>query len=143
MGFIAALRTMVGMSNEAREEVRNEISFFESIEAHVSWKLRLSDYLKGRSTEELQPQHICLDDRCVLGKWIHSLGKARFGQIELFQQLTDEHAKFHICASKVVEAHQAGDTSLAEKILSDDFARHSKKTVDCLTKLHLEVAGTL
>lgn len=141
MSFISALRSIVGMDFLAREEVRREINFYEAVEAHLSWKMRLNDYLKGHSTEELQPQHICQDNRCVLGKWIHGPGKARFGEIPLFQQLTEEHAKFHYHASKVVEAHQAGNSALAEQLLQEDFAHQSKKTVHCLTKLHAQVEG--
>lgn len=141
MGFISALKSAFGMSFEVREEVRREINFYEAVEAHLSWKLRLNDYLAGRSKEELQPHTICVDNRCVLGKWIHGPGKERFGAIGTFQQLMDEHAKFHYQASKVVEAHQAGNTALAEQILSDQFAHQSKKTVNCITKLHMQVEG--
>ncbi|MFA6121249.1 MAG: CZB domain-containing protein [Sideroxydans sp.] len=141
MGFISALRSVFGISDEAREEVRREINFYEAVEAHLAWKLRLTDYLQGRSKEDLQPHNICVDNRCVLGKWIHGPGKTRFGEIKLFQELTDEHAKFHYYASKVVEAHQGGNTQLAEKMLIEDFAHQSKKTVNCLTKLHMQVEG--
>jgi hypothetical protein len=141
MGLIAALSSMFGMSRQVRAEVQREINFYEAVEAHLKWKIRLTDYLTGQSTEELLPQHICQDNRCVLGKWIHGSGKIRFGEIELFQQLTEEHAKFHYHASKVVEAHQAGNALLAEKVLHEDFAIQSKKTVDCLTKLHIKVTG--
>lgn len=141
MSFMTALRSAFGMNEQAREEVRREINFYEAVEAHLSWKLRLNDYLAGRSKEELQPHNICVDNRCVLGKWIHGAGKARFGEMETFQKLTDEHAKFHYYASKVVEAHQAGNSELAEKVLSEDFAHQSKKTVNCITKLHMQVEG--
>lgn len=141
MGFITALRSMVGLGIEVRAEIRREINLYEAMEAHLSWKLRLSDYLQGRSTEELHPHNICVDNRCTLGKWIHGPGKARFSEVELFQRLMDEHAKFHYHAAKVVEAHQAGNQPLAEKILAEEFAKQSKKTVDCLTKLHMQVMG--
>lgn len=141
MGFIAALRSMMGMNHQVREEVRREINFYEAMEAHLAWKRRLTDYLQGASTEDLQPQHICQDNRCVLGKWIHGAGKARFGEIDIFKQLTEVHAKFHYHTSKVVEMHLAGNTILAEEMLHEAFATQSRKTVDCLTKLHMQVAG--
>jgi hypothetical protein len=141
MGFISAIRSMFSINEVTRAEVRSEINFYEAVEAHLAWKLRLTDYLQGRSKEDLQPHNICVDNRCVLGKWIHSSGNARFGEIAVFQQLMDEHAKFHYHASKVVEAHQAGNPILAEKILSEDFAHQSKKTVNCITRLHMQVEG--
>ena len=142
MGITTKFFAMLGLTPMAREEVRKEINFYEAIEAHLSWKLRLNNYLRGRSKEDLQPHHICVDNRCVLGQWIHGPGKARFGELVLFQRLTEEHAKFHLQASKVVEAHNSGNSSLAAKLLENDFAHQSKKTVDCLTKLHFQVEGT-
>lgn len=141
MSFIATLRAFVGMSSEDREQVRREINFFEAVEAHVAWKRRLGDYLSGRSTEQLNPEHVCQDDRCVLGKWIHGTGRNRFGEIALFRQLVDEHARFHKQAALVVQTHQAGNTAHAETLLAGDFAKQSKLTVDCLVKLHAQVEG--
>ena len=141
MGFIKALRSLAGMSIESREQVKREISFYDAIEAHLAWKQRLNEYLEGVSKKELQPQTVCLDNLCELGKWIHGSGKDRFGQIELFKQLTAEHAEFHLRASKVVAAHLDGNTALAQKMLSEDFATQSYKTISCLTKLHFQVEG--
>lgn len=141
MSFIAALRSFVGMREEDRAQVRREINFFEAVEAHVAWKRRLIDYLNGTSTERLDPALVCQDDCCVLGKWIHGAGKTRFGDIELFKQLTTEHAQFHQQAALVITAHQTGDTAGAKAILAHDFAHQSKKTVDCLVKLHAQVEG--
>jgi aerotaxis receptor len=141
MSMIAVLRSMMGLSNEVREEVRREINFYEAVEAHLAWKLRLSDFLHGRMQEKLDPQIVCKDDCCTLGKWIHGSGAKRFGTIPLFQELKGEHARFHVQAAKVVEAHLAGNTMQASDILAGDFARQSRKTVDCLTKLHMQVSG--
>ncbi len=141
MSLMAAVWGFVGMRSEDREQVRREINFFEAVEAHVAWKRRLGDYLNGRSDEQMNSQYICRDNLCVLGKWIHGPGKTRFNKIELFRQLLEEHAEFHKQAALVVEAHQAGKTAQAESMLADGFARQSKKTVDCLVKLHAQVEG--
>jgi Chemoreceptor zinc-binding domain len=141
MSIFSKIMGLFKLSDTQREEVLKEINFYEAIEAHLAWRKRLVDYLAGNSTEDLQPQNICVDNRCVLGKWIHGAGKARFGEMELFQNLIDEHAKFHYCASKVVEAHQAGDKALADKLMHDSFVPQSMKTVTCLTHLHKQVEG--
>lgn len=141
MGIMSALRSLANLNHETRKAVRKEINLYQAIEAHLSWKRRLDDYLQGRSAETLRVHEVCLDNRCELGTWIHGSGKQRFGEIELFRQLLEEHAKFHWQASKVVEAHQSGDTARASAILSTEFSRQSRKTVDCLTKLHIEIEG--
>jgi hypothetical protein len=130
-----------GTSTGKREGAPREYNFYEAMEAHLAWKRRLTNYLDGRSAEELHPHIICLDNRCSLGEWLYGSGKTRFGDSELFKQLTDEHALFHFHASKVIEAHQAGNKTLAYRILSDDFAKQSKRTVDCLTQLNRQVEG--
>jgi hypothetical protein len=82
-----------------------------------------------------------MDNRCVLGKWIHGPGKEHFGDQPLFTQLEEEHAKFHHHAGKVVEAYQAGNTALAEKLLAESFAEQSRKTVNCLAKINASIEG--
>ncbi|MDD4912433.1 MAG: CZB domain-containing protein [Sideroxydans sp.] len=141
MSFISDLKTMFGLTRESRDEIKRELDFYQAIDVHLAWKRRLSDYLAGRGKEVLEPHNICVDNRCALGQWIHGAGKARFGEFELFKQLTEEHAKFHFYAAKVVEEHQTGHSTAAEKILMDDFARQSNKTITCITKLHAQIEG--
>lgn len=140
--MLKKMLSIFGLTQAEREEIHHEIDLFEAMKAHANWKKRLMDYIDGASGEDLQPHNIAVDNRCVLGIWIHGNGKARFGEIPLFQQLVDEHAKFHYHASKVVEAHQAGDDVLAQKILTESFIEQSRKTVNCLAKLNAEIEGT-
>lgn len=139
--MLKKMLSMFGLTQAQREQIRHEIDLFEAMKAHANWKKRLMDYLEGNSTEDLHPHNICVDNKCVLGMWIHGHGKARFGEYPLFQQLVEEHAKFHYHASKVVEAHQSGDAALAHKILNDSFIEQSRKTVNCLAKLNAEIEG--
>lgn len=139
--MLKKMLSVFGLTPAQREEIRHEINLFEAMQAHANWKKRLLDYLDGNSTEDLQPHNICVDNRCPLGIWIHGQGKAHFADYPLFQQLVEEHAKFHYHASKVVEAHQAGDDALAHKILNESFIEQSRKTVNCLAKLNAEIEG--
>lgn len=124
---------------ESEKEILKVINIYDAVSVHRAWKTRLIDYLEGRSKEKLHPSKICMDNLCVLGKWIHSDGKAQFGNQPVFNKLVDEHAKFHTHAAKVVEAHQEGDAALAQSILSGNFDEQSRKTVVCLVKLHAMV----
>jgi methyl-accepting chemotaxis protein len=131
--FIAAL----GLTQ--KEEITRVINLYDAVLAHTAWKKRLFQYLEGQSKEDLQPGKIGVDYLCVLGKWIYGDGKAHFGDQPEFITLMEEHAKFHVHAASVIEAHLAGDTSRAMEILNGSFDEQSKKTVKCLTRLNAVV----
>ncbi|MBI5891851.1 MAG: CZB domain-containing protein [Nitrosomonadales bacterium] len=122
--------------HQQEEEITQVINIYDAVLAHSAWKKRLLEFLEGRSKEDLNPGNICVDYLCVLGKWIHSDGKIRFGDQPEFIKLVEEHAKFHQHAAKVVEAHKVGDTDRAMEILAGSFDDQSRKTVNCLTKLN-------
>lgn len=128
-----------GGSKSEPEEITQVINMYDAMLAHAAWKRRLNDYLEGHSKENLEPGNIRVDHACLLGKWIHGDGKARFGSDPAFVKLVEEHAKFHQHAAKVVEAHQVGDTNLAQEILTGSFEEQSRRTVTCLTRLNAVV----
>jgi hypothetical protein len=133
--LIAAL----GLKQHQHVEISQVINIYDAVIAHKAWKKRLFEYLEGTSNEDLQPGKICVDYLCALGKWIHSDGKMRFGEQPVFLKLMEEHAKFHVHAAKVVEAHKLGNEELALGILTGVFEEQSRKTVTCLTKLNVLV----
>ena len=135
------LFSVIGLSKSQKDEIQQEISLFEAIQVHISWKKKLVDFIDGKSAVVIQPHHASLDNRCTLGKWIHSSGRLYFGSHPFFQQLEEEHAKFHYCASKVIEAYQAGDIRLAREILTGDFAKHSRETIHIIARLNDVVTG--
>jgi Chemoreceptor zinc-binding domain len=130
-----------GLSQSQPEEITQVINMYDAMLAHAAWKRRLNDYLEGRSKERLEPGNIGVDHACMLGKWIHSDGKAKFGDHPTFIKLVEEHARFHQHAAKVVEAHHIGDTDLAQEILTGSFEEQSRRTVTCLTRLNAVVEG--
>ncbi|MBI5006538.1 MAG: CZB domain-containing protein [Nitrosomonadales bacterium] len=132
--FISAL----GIKSQ-QPEITQVINLYDAVLAHTAWKRRLFEFLEGQSKENLQPDKIRVDYLCVLGKWIHSDGKAHFGDQPEFIKLMEEHAKFHVHAASVVEAHLAGKTDQAMEILTGSFDDQSRKTVKCLTKLNAVV----
>ena len=80
---------MFSLTSSQRDEIRHEINLFEAMQAHANWKKRLHDYIEGKSTEDLQPHQVGMDYRCVLGKWIHGSGKARFGDTMIAPYMPD------------------------------------------------------
>lgn len=110
-----------------------EIDIDTAIAAHENWKLRLQNYLNGNSTENLQPDVVCLDDRCDLGKWLHGPGGQRLGKYPAFSVLMARHKYFHVQASTVVAIAQTNDKEQASKVLEGSY-RHASNQVVLLLK---------
>jgi signal transduction histidine kinase len=81
------------------------LDFDAAITAHAEWKLKLCMYTHGEG--DLDHRVICRDDRCVLGRWIHTEG-TRFANEEVYEHLRDAHARFHRAASDVVKRVDEG-----------------------------------
>lgn len=114
------------------------MNFFEAINAHVAWKVRLQNHIKGTSEERLDATVVCRDDQCKLGKWIYG-HVAEHGEMPLFRQVQIQHADFHRCAGEIIEAADRGDQAEAERKLHHDYAHLSHMIVKSLTKLGKEL----
>lgn len=119
----------------AAAAVLAELDVDKAIAAHENWKSRLQDYLDGRSTEDLKPEVICLDDRCDLGKWLHGPGKTRLGAYPAFSVLVARHQYFHQQASSVVAFAQAGDRAKADQTLGSSYRYASNQVILLLKEL--------
>lgn len=106
-----------------------------AIAGHDNWKYRLRAHLDGVSSEKFVAEDICFDDRCDLGKWLHSAGQAKLGQFPAFTALVQHHKMFHYAASNVVALAQAGKAAEANKILDGQFSKHSKDVIEGLEGL--------
>ena len=102
------------------------MDWMEIIGAHVMWKQRLTAFLAGDSTEQLDPETIRLDNRCALGKWIYGEGSS-MSDLPRYEEVRGLHAQFHQYAADVVSLHLAGNTADAEKLLHGDYSRLSEK----------------
>jgi hypothetical protein len=127
------------LQSDLLRNVTEGLDIDAAIMAHENWKLRLEAYLAGRSTEDLRPEVICFDDRCDLGKWIHSKGRERLGAFPGFSALTEHHRMFHYVASNVVSMAHVGKKGDAERMLRGVYAENSAAVVKSLRQLQ-EVA---
>ncbi len=114
------------------------MNWMEIIGAHVMWKQRLTAFLAGTSTEQLDPDTMGLDDRCALGKWIYGEGKA-MSELPRYEEVRGLHAQFHQYAADVVRLHLAGKTAEAESLLLGDYSRLSEKLKHRLIGLSSQV----
>ena len=123
----------LGLDAKTAAAVLGEIDIDTAIAAHENWKLRLQNYLDGKSSETLQPEVVCLDDRCDLGKWLHGPGGQRLGKYPAFSMLVARHKYFHLQASTVVALAQGGDKDKATQTLDSSY-RHASSQVVLLLK---------
>ena len=114
MFFEDVLRDFFGIGTHSRKELTEKVAhaatgldFEMAIAAHENWMLRLQAFLEGTSTEVFASEQICFDDRCDLGKWIYSTGRAKLGSFPGFTALQGHHKMFHYAASNVVALAQA------------------------------------
>lgn len=118
----------------------SQLDFMGAIEAHVRWKIRLEAYINGTSEEHLNPHMVCRDDQCVLGKWIHGGGGAKYGSHPMFTVLKQTHMNFHRAAGEIIQTVDAGERDKARHMLnSGDYARHSHRVKSDLARLSIEL----
>ena len=132
---LASSKDDIEFDDVTAKAVLAEIDIDTAISAHENWKLRLENYLAGKSTEELKPEVICLDDKCQLGQWLHGPGKMRLGGYPAFSLLVARHQNFHVQASTVVAMTQAGKTNEANQVLGGNYTRSSEQVVTLLKAL--------
>ena len=115
------------------------MNFDDAIAAHIKWKVRLTQFIDGTSTEKLQSATVCKDNLCDLGKWIYGDG-AQYKSAAHYQDLVKKHANFHVCAGDVVKKVEGNDKAGAKTILGSSFATASKETVTAIMELKKEAA---
>jgi Chemoreceptor zinc-binding domain len=142
MSFLSSLfGVFFGSGKQSQAEIDtarsalNDLDIQVAITAHQNWKNRLQAYLDGTSKEVFDAAVVCFDDRCDLGKWIHSSGKAKMGQYPGFTALMSHHKMFHFAASNVVALQSRGKTAEADAILKGQFDQFSKSVVGDLNAL--------
>lgn len=142
MGFLDFFKSFGSKAerDKAQQDVGKALTSLDidvAISAHQNWKDRLLTYLEGRSTEDLRPEVICHDDRCDLGKWIHSDGQKQLGQYAMFSELRAVHKMFHQQASSVVALHQTGKRGDAKALLDGEYSKTSERIIRRLKDLKL------
>jgi len=108
--------------------VDNDVDFDAIIDAHQAWKQKLRNAIQGGSEKNLNPDDVCKDNLCALGKWIYGAGKV-FEHEAQYEELRGSHADFHVCAADILRKAQSGDKEEANAMLVGDFFDLSNRTV--------------
>lgn len=110
------------------------MNFLDAINAHVMWKLRLQRYLEGTSDENLDPDHICQDNQCILGKWIYG-NQDRYNKSPVFADVQGRHAEFHIMAANIVQLVNKDQKQEAGEMLRGDYSKLSQRLLAKIRQL--------
>ena len=81
--------------------------------AHLSWKMRLRDFLdggKGMSNDEAVSHR-----DCALGKWLYGYAMDAYGHIPQMQEMERLHEQMHGVIKEVVSLKNAGQADQAEQ----------------------------
>lgn len=118
-----------------------KFDFDSAKKAHIDWKMKLTKYLENPD-KTLDHNKVCLDDQCVLGKWIYGEGAGyRAVNPSLFDSLKISHAEFHKCAGAIIHQINTSNITAAEKMLSANgkYINISDRTVLLIEQLRNEV----
>jgi chemotaxis protein histidine kinase CheA len=107
--------------------------------SHRLWKSRLREFINDKGALTTDEAGSYKD--CALGKWFDSLGLQQLGRLPEMRQLGSLHQKFHGTAREVVAAKSSGDTTRAERELTqvDSLSRQ----IDSLFKVLERSIGEL
>ena len=130
-----------GLDAQTAQAVLDELDIDTAISAHENWSARLTAVIRGTSDENLQPDLVCRDDHCDLGRWLHGPGRERLGQYPAFSMLVTRHQHFHLEASTVLTLAQAGETEKAERKLQSGYRHASTQVVLLLKEMRRGLRG--
>ncbi len=118
------------------------LDFATAAAAHNAWRARFEAAVKGESTEPFTSQVASADDLCLLGRWLHGVGKTRFGHVPAFETLLATHREFHQHAGRILELSLEGNLPEARKRLEyGDYRLVSHKVRAQLAALILEFSS--
>ena len=106
----------------------SDVDFDAIIDAHQAWKQKLRSAIGGGEERNLNPDDVCKDNLCALGKWIYGAGK-EYAHTPEYEPLRHTHAEFHVCAADILRHAQTGDKDGANAMLVGDFFDLSNRTV--------------
>lgn len=109
---------------------QTELDIDAMIASHQALRGRLLQLLGGGMLDpRLQPEVLCLDHRCPLGRWLHGAGRAALGPSRDLDMLVARHQYFHAQAAAIVAYHLSGEPGKAQYTLNGTYRRSSTQVV--------------
>jgi hypothetical protein len=101
--------------------------------------MKLSSYIRNPD-DSLNPDEVCKDDQCILGKWIHGEGSSLSANSE-YRLLKEAHAGFHREAAEIIRRAKRGEKVTDDIALGakSKFSEYSNQIVTHIRTLRAKV----
>ncbi|OYZ18063.1 MAG: hypothetical protein B7Y39_14270 [Bdellovibrio sp. 28-41-41] len=122
-------------------KVESIFDFDAAISAHVDWKMKLSKYLSNPDGS-LDHKKVCLDNACVLGKWLYGEGtEYKETNSKIYESLRVSHADFHKTAGDIILLINSNELNQAKVMLQPGgpYMKVSDGTVSLIRELKSSV----
>ncbi len=114
----------------------SSLDFARVKSAHLSWRLKLRNFLDGR--EEITAERLASHRDCELGKWLYTDGVASYSHFAGFPELEEKHKRMHGLVREVVDLRHAGKVDQAEQRFLV-VSQTGEEVVALLTRLEAQV----
>lgn len=125
--------------------VRREIyglNIDAAIISHENWVTRLEAICADRFKEDMNPDHLCHDHKCAIGKWIYGENSKPLIQTATVKDLKKVHKRFHSDAAAVIRLCQEGNLRQATQIMESHIhplSRRVRYQLEALRDIELDL----
>lgn len=120
----------------AKRGLRDRLNIIAAAEAHVVWKNRLGNHVRGVSHEPLGAALLGQDGICQLGRLINGTALAAFHEKDAYRQLRVAHEQFHRLALVVVDKLKAGDHTGATALFENEYSHALHNILQSLSQIN-------
>ncbi len=125
----------------SRSATSSPISFDDAKNAHMQWKVRLVNYIKGSGEEHLDIAKVSRDDQCALGQWIYGEAQ-KHAALPEYAELRAAHAEFHKSVGGIVRCVHEHKPDDARQLLGGDFYKNSNRTIAAIDAIESRVSNS-
>jgi len=126
----------VGFDCCCKRGLRDRMNIIAAAEAHVVWKNRLGNHVRGVSLEPLGAAMLGQDGVCQLGSLINGRAFDEFQALDEYRQLKAAHEQFHQLSQQVVEKLQGGQRVAATALFENEYSAALSGILQSLSKMN-------
>ncbi|MDP2805962.1 MAG: CZB domain-containing protein [Gallionellaceae bacterium] len=112
------------------------IDFAEAAMRHMEWRERLKNHISGTAMDSWPSSEATQYDRCELGRWLRTIGRAQLGHLSAFRHLELAHAEFHYFAGVILSKAMLKEVVQAEEILKNEFSQATRRVLVSINEIN-------